>query len=566
MSFLQQHNSASALYAPAGCHTTMAAEAVVSPSPLDYLQLTDRIAPDNEEYISRPPRNHVPSVQEFVDKMNESIPHMLAKTRTYDNVMSCFITWKDHDNPAIIDSAADLKDLLENEYGYAARKIILESSDQFGSDPTSQFIKEVSDHVYSINRERDASGERPGNNLFILYYGGNGAYKKVDCKGIWLNRKIEGYSSIEWEAVEHTIKAAKCDILLLLDCCYSTGIVSRGKKWPRRCEILSACGTVELTSARSNNFTAALTSVLKNSINNPRTAAQLSWQLSDKMICTKFDLKATPQWGCLSEGETINSSIMLAPRRAGQSSIDGHADTTNGAHGATMAVQSGSDEFHRAIKEAEEASDAHVLMAIRFTNPNGRPFLEEWLEWISKKPQNISDLVLENPEGFIQDLVHETMRKSVKCHCAFPSDSALGIISVPIWLWSCLGPGSAWIFIDIIRSDQNLLQPAIRSIAPKLRAIASRAVQTAFIDDARPPTPPSPVFDVMTSALGREEQQSAQRPALFSHRRAVVIQERAAKSWLGLPSLQAKLSSSLYQTCHTISLPVPLITILVRCG
>ncbi|ETS82979.1 hypothetical protein PFICI_04855 [Pestalotiopsis fici W106-1] len=233
----------------------MAAATVASPVTLENHQPAHPTAPGNAESVSQPLPDHVPHIEAFVEKLNQEIPHMLAKPQTYDNVLACFITWEDNNYSQIIESAGELRRLLEDEYGYMTEEVKLESSDdELGSDPLRQFNREISAHVDSIGRKTVPSGKKLGNSLFILYYGEHGDYDSSSRKGSWFNRQIKEPSRLEWDSIELIITLATCDVLFLFDCCHATSIVPREIKCRRRCEILGAYGNVEETSAQVKQF------------------------------------------------------------------------------------------------------------------------------------------------------------------------------------------------------------------------------------------------------------------------------------------------------------------------
>jgi hypothetical protein len=399
---------------------------------------------------------HLPDLRHFIARANDGFHRILSKPRGYDNVLACFTTWEHHENPDIIDSARALRDLLREKYHYQIGEIQLPST----AGATRHFSKHISDYIDIISNACDGAGN-PGNNLFILYYGGHAGIRKQGSKGVWFDREICEYSFVEWGSVEHFVTLASCDVLFIFDCCFSGGILKRETAWPRRCELLGASGPRERAGNGRDNFTAAVERELRKSVANPKSVVQLYWHLSDVPNCRH--LVASPRWDRYTSKEEFKSSIRLHPL----STSEGASSSTAGTRSPSPARTLTAIETDNVLQDAEFATKTHVLLAIRFSNQKEAPVLDEYLDWVQNRPQNIDKMrIIEGKDlrAAIERVVHERARP----HSLFESNSALAIVSMPLWMWTCVWPEirSSCTFIDFIRSDKNLLEPGLSPGAP----------------------------------------------------------------------------------------------------
>jgi hypothetical protein len=123
---------------------------------------------------------------------------------------------------------------------------------------------------HQMNRHLSAFIEKHDgpNNLLIVYYTGHGVYRE-DLKHLELTASLNpmikkgfnGVARCNWNKVEELLKAedVECDVLTILDTCYSSNIAKSGKEETRTFELLSACAIDATTAAPGDNsFTRAL--------------------------------------------------------------------------------------------------------------------------------------------------------------------------------------------------------------------------------------------------------------------------------------------------------------------
>jgi hypothetical protein len=424
---------------------------------------TERIEDRTPGIVQECLPGHLPDLRHFIAQANDGFRRILSKPRGYDNVLACFTTWQDHENPEIIASAEALRDLLREEYHYRVEEIQLPST----AGATRHFNKLISDYIDTISSACDVTGN-PGNNLFILYYGGHAGIRKQDSKGVWFNREIPRYSFVEWGSVEYSVSLASCDVLFIFDCCFSGGILKRETAWPRRCELLGASGPRERAGNGRDNFTAAVERELRKSVANPKSVVQLYWHLSGLPNCRH--LVASPRWDRYTSKEEFKSSIRLHPLSASEGASSSTAGTRTPSPARTLTAT----EADNVLQDAELATKTHVLLAIRFSNRNEAPVLDEYLDWVQNRPQNIDQIrIIEGND--LRAAVERVVPARIKFRSIFESNSALAIVSMPLWMWTCVWPEIrlSCTFIDFIRSDKNLLEPGLSPGAPVADTTAS---------------------------------------------------------------------------------------------
>ncbi|KAH8896413.1 hypothetical protein GQ53DRAFT_819518 [Thozetella sp. PMI_491] len=341
---------------------------------------------------------HFEHFSSFIDAVKKEIPQVLEEPRSYDNVVGFFAHWEMGEFASVTDSARNLQNVLDEQYGYDLTEYSIPSE-----WPESDFLPALSTYVNKANRLK-------GQTLFILYYGGHATYDH-DGEGVLFAYGQEGSPCIKWNTVKSGLEIARCDVLIIFDCCYSTTILDEDFPWKQRCELLGASGAVEETHGNVNNFTQALADFLSgDEAKGGMTVAHIYRRITRKEFVHKYQLHSTPQLKPMTKNPALKSSIFLSPLRKDRG----------------LQVSSSPRPLSPSLSQAStldgmaDETDVRVVMALRFKDSGETPLAAEWLEWFRLRPANI--------DGIEMALKSQSQLELIGL---FDSDSTLAIVSLP---------------------------------------------------------------------------------------------------------------------------------------
>jgi len=208
------------------------------------------------------------------------------------------------------------------------------------------------------------------------------------------------------------------DVLIVLDCCYA-GSAGREKLKGTK-ELLAACGMeVEAEGVSAYSFTRNLIHKLQSFGFQPFTVNELY----ERLLKAKRRLRNTPHYVPLS-GRGRPSIYLVPTPPPIQSSYSSDQEPLFSLDAAS--IMPSSDSYPR------------VLLAISFKEESTIPNLDSWTRWLSSEaPQEI-------------------LKIGVRVEHAFPSNSTLLLVSMPIRVWCHLPDTTAYRFVDFI-TGENLL-------------------------------------------------------------------------------------------------------------
>lgn len=363
-----------------------------------------------------PAHTRLPSFRDLVDRLKAVVPRALASSAPYSNVLACMVGWEARAGEAAV--RQELGEVLQTKYGYDVREISLPSTDA----AAAEFQYGVYEHIRDINGRQGTNSD----SLFILYYGGPSGYRKKDRKGLWMDRDEKGFAGIEWEKVMNRIRLVTCDVLLVLDCDFASQVVDRDIEWHGRCEVLSGNGRTGFT----RDLTAALA---KSADGSDMSAMQLAWTRPSAAGAEEVSIG---HWQRLTTNGGLQAGISIRP-------ISKQNGETRFPETTSMLSPTNT------LDSLGEGSGGIALVSIQFSNAAKSPVAQEWIEW-GKQPQ-------ENKKASGASILDTKLRELVKCHDLFDGTPAVGIVSMPVWLWSCLGRHPAWKLISIIPSNASLV-------------------------------------------------------------------------------------------------------------
>ena len=125
-------------------------------------------------------------------------------TSPYSNVDVLLLQWED-DNLMVDGEIKELEEVFARRCNFATHRWSIPSTDPEGK---------------LINRILEFKWGKTDNDLLILYYGGHAGGDSQRC--IWAATDQEGSAELNWHNVQHTLLGSEADVLLILDCCFST--------------------------------------------------------------------------------------------------------------------------------------------------------------------------------------------------------------------------------------------------------------------------------------------------------------------------------------------------------
>ncbi|KAI0387562.1 hypothetical protein F5Y04DRAFT_240505 [Hypomontagnella monticulosa] len=195
----------------------------------------------------------------------------------YDNTRSYFPGHDPYTNVRVLMlwwAGTDLK--IDKEVKVLAKLF----KDEFRYDVTNFVIPSNGEQNKELSRELMGLNEQLGtDSLLIIYYAG---HCKADEKGYAQWWALEhGGPSLSWHIMQQLLFFAKCDVLLLLDCC-DAALIANGTKDEGRFEMIAACAKGCRTVAPSpESFTRVLIKELKSYAKEGITAPELSSRISE---------------------------------------------------------------------------------------------------------------------------------------------------------------------------------------------------------------------------------------------------------------------------------------------
>jgi hypothetical protein len=361
----------------------------------------------------------------FEDRMNDQLRGLSPRRQQYDVVRVLLVRWSETDIEGCESNFEKLYDMFSERYGYQAETCVLDnvlrSTDKKSDGKMNgrigrQFVKDLADITGAVDNDEGV------NKLFILFYLGHGAERKIDETNefVW-QPKAQSRTFLHWTGYYEQLRHTECDILFLFDCCFAAALVPQDKTWNRRCELLGAASATDLAFANPKaSFTVALEKelgkrapVASSSMGQVTTQGPISTTvfglynyLGKSSVARSYNLKA-PSW--YRHNDKYTSSILLQSKRLSTSTPNSSANDSG---------------YVSSADELDNLNDTRVLISLRLTDPAELTLLPEveWMNWFENRPSNIAGIDFR-------------IVQRIRCHCVFESDSTLALFSMPLWLW-----------------------------------------------------------------------------------------------------------------------------------
>lgn len=219
---------------------------------------------------------------------------------------------------------------------------------------------------------------------------------------------------------------ASCDVLIVLDCCFAGSAGRSNVKGTK--ELLAACGMEATAEGVSDySFTRNLIDKLRSFGTDPFTVSELY----ERLVKAKRRLRNTPQYIPLTGRD--RSSIRIARLRSNSPVI------MNNSILSLPSSSSSSNNFPLSSASNSLTSSStslninrRVLLAVSLETDSPLPEVESWKRWLAS-----------DAPTYIQ-------RIDVRIEDAYPSNSTLVLVSMPISVWCHLPDTTAYRFVSFI--------------------------------------------------------------------------------------------------------------------
>jgi tetratricopeptide (TPR) repeat protein len=381
--------------------------------------------------LDTPGDDHLDNFEEFFEHLNRAAKSVLPRvSRRHSGAYVLLLRWED-DDLGTETEVSDLEEVFRDVYHYNTERYLIPSV-----DPTTQL-------EYRLNDFRRAYDN--GTNLLIIYYGGHGVLdysKQRPSRSSWQANQ-NGGATLVWSDLQGVLERAKSDVIFILDCCFAASATRcAGSK-----EGLWACNSeVTTTGVNDNSFTRNLIAEL-NSLSTSRfNITMLHAKLMRRYRKPGPHMLLTEPWYTYL-GDVVLPSIELIPQPPNQ---------MGSACSATITTEA---QNHISNKLSEVApltidhtmTETLVLLAVRLKDTERIPKLLSWQDWCH-------DLAPDDIES-VHALGRLQIRDLVKLEAHFLSNSALILVSMPIFIWDRLPSNPSYSFIGFIKSA-NLLFPS----------------------------------------------------------------------------------------------------------
>jgi hypothetical protein len=226
------------------------------------------------------------------------------------------------------------------------------------------------------------------------------------------------------------LKRAACDVLILLDCCFA-GSAGRDNVRGTK-ELLAACGMeVIAEDVTKYSFTRNLIHKLRSFGDRPFTVSELY----ERLIKAKRRLHNTPQYVPLTGRDRPSIRISrLEPNFPVVVSNESLLDPLQTPSSSSTIAPSSIASTSLVSSQSSLNSSRRVLLAVSLEDDTTIPQLESWKRWL-----------LSDAPTYIRSI-------DVRIEDAYPSNSTLLFISMPVSIWCHLPDTTAYRFVDFITS------------------------------------------------------------------------------------------------------------------
>ncbi|GKU02343.1 hypothetical protein FLAG1_04516 [Fusarium langsethiae] len=383
--------------------------------------------------------HHIENFERFVEDLQTSAKRAFPNSdySRYSDVQVLLIQW-DEDELQVEDELNELRRVF-NLYGFTTNKFRI---------PTSNSHRKLNQKVLSFVEEHENE-----DTLLIIYYGGHGVINKAR-QSTWSCKRDKSYATVEWSAIQTLFETAKCDVLLLLDCCAAASAAPLTERTTYMIETIAACGFETWTSSPgTQSFTHTLIEVLKEWASQlPFSAAMLHSEILRRLKHAPPDRSSQ---GVLVESRKTPTYIVSTSNAHASSITLGKMpeEEETGSVSSSRAIPGSSiGDFTERLQSDTCFSTEDRIQALLATDTKGQRAAPHVLLTVALEEDQVFDAA--SCARWLKQF--PLLATHVSVEAVYRSYSTLLILSVPVVVWNLLPEHPAIQFVGYVRT-RNLL-------------------------------------------------------------------------------------------------------------
>ncbi|KAM5356402.1 hypothetical protein ACJ41O_003048 [Fusarium nematophilum] len=236
------------------------------------LSLTSNVSlPPLATHDTTKSHHHMDHLERFVQDLQLSAKRAFPNSAysRYKEVEVLLIRWEE-DELEVERELNELHNVFRDLYGFTTEQYLI---------PTQNSHRRLNHKALSFVEEHEKE-----DTLLIVYYGGHGVINKAR-QSTWSCKRDKAYATVEWSAIQTLFEMAKCDVLLLLDCCAGASAAPLTERPTNIKETIAACGFETWTPRPGpQSFTYTLIEVMKEWASQlPFSAAMLHSEILTRL-------------------------------------------------------------------------------------------------------------------------------------------------------------------------------------------------------------------------------------------------------------------------------------------
>ncbi|KAH7004659.1 hypothetical protein EDB82DRAFT_56746 [Fusarium venenatum] len=403
------------------------------------LSLTSSVClPPLSTHDTEKSHHHIENFERFIEDLQTSAKRAFPNSdySRYSDVQVLLIQW-DEDELQVEDEVNELRRVF-NLYNFTTTKFRI---------PTSNSHRKLNQKVLSFVEEHENE-----DTLLIIYYGGHGVINKAR-QSTWSCKRDKSYATVEWSAIQTLFETAKCDVLLLLDCCAAASAAPLTERTTYMMETIAACGFETWTSSPgAQSFTHTLIEVLKEWASQiPFSAAMLHNEILTRLKHAPPDRSSQ---GVLVESrKTPTYIVSTSNARASSITLGKMPEEESGSISSSRAIPDPSlRDFTERVQSDTCLSAEDRIQALLATDAKGQRAAPHVLLTVALEEDQVFDAA--SCARWLKQF--PLLATHVSVEAVYRSYSTLLILSVPVVVWNLLPEHPATQFVGYVRT-RNLL-------------------------------------------------------------------------------------------------------------
>ncbi|KAM5363185.1 hypothetical protein ACJZ2D_012150 [Fusarium nematophilum] len=404
------------------------------------LSLTSNVSlPPLATHDTTKSHHHMDHLERFVQDLQLSAKRAFPNSAysRYKEVEVLLIRWEE-DELEVERELNELHNVFRDLYGFTTEQYLI---------PTQNSHRRLNHKALSFVEEHEKE-----DTLLIVYYGGHGVINKAR-QSTWSCKRDKAYATVEWSAIQTLFEMAKCDVLLLLDCCAGASAAPLTERPTNIKETIAACGFETWTPRPGpQSFTYTLIEVMKEWASQlPFSAAMLHSEILTRLK------HAAPHRSCrglLVESRKTPAYIVSTPDPHTASITLGRMFEEESHSLSSSQAVPGSipGNLSEKVQSDPQVSSEDRIQALLTMDDKGQRTAPHVLLTVALEEDQVLDAA--SCARWLKQF--PLLAKYVSVEGVYRSYSTLLLLSVPVVLWDLLPDHLATQFVGYVRS-RNLV-------------------------------------------------------------------------------------------------------------